>query len=109
MYLYLLCFVLFLLSIIILIFFICTNVRTAVTEWELNCSSSSSSSSSSSNFEGLSTHRTGTSELQKRPTGRPKARWKDEVENDVRKLGIVNWTQVARRIGMYGDEQPLRG
>ena len=32
----------------------------------------------------------------KRPKGRPKARWKDDVENDARKMGIVNWRQVAQ-------------
>jgi hypothetical protein len=26
----------------------------------------------------------------KRPKGRPKARWKDDVENDITKVGIVN-------------------
>jgi hypothetical protein len=33
---------------------------------------------------------------QKRPKGRPKARWKDDVENDVKKIGSVNWRQVAQ-------------
>ena len=28
--------------------------------------------------------------------GRPKSRWKDDVEKDLRKLGIVNWRQVAQ-------------
>jgi hypothetical protein len=28
--------------------------------------------------------------------GRPKVRWKDDVENDIRKIGIVNWRQVAQ-------------
>jgi hypothetical protein len=28
---------------------------------------------------------------QKRLKGRPKARWKDEVENDIRKMRIDNW------------------
>jgi len=27
---------------------------------------------------------------QKRPKGRPKVRWKDEVENDIRKMWIDN-------------------
>ena len=35
---------------------------------------------------------------QKWPTGNPKARWKDDVENDRRKTEIVNWGQVWRRI-----------
>jgi hypothetical protein len=33
---------------------------------------------------------------QKRPKGRPKARWKDEVENNIRKMQIDNWRQVAQ-------------
>jgi hypothetical protein len=28
--------------------------------------------------------------------GRSKARWKDDVENDVRKMGIVKWRQVGK-------------
>jgi len=27
---------------------------------------------------------------------RPKARWKDDVENDIRNNGIVNWGQIAQ-------------
>jgi hypothetical protein len=33
---------------------------------------------------------------QKRPKGRPKARWKNYVQNDVRKMGNVNWRQVEQ-------------
>jgi hypothetical protein len=33
---------------------------------------------------------------QKLPKLRPKARWKDDVQNDVRKMRIVNWRQVAK-------------
>jgi len=32
----------------------------------------------------------------KRPKGRPKTGWKDDVENDVREMDIVNWRQVAQ-------------
>jgi hypothetical protein len=42
-YLYLLCFVLFRLCIFILICSVCTGVRTAATEWQLNCSTQCSS------------------------------------------------------------------
>ena len=28
--------------------------------------------------------------------GRPKVRWTDAVQNDIRKMRIVNWTQVAQ-------------
>jgi hypothetical protein len=33
---------------------------------------------------------------QKRPKGRTKTGWKDDVENYIRKMGIVKWRQVAR-------------
>jgi hypothetical protein len=32
---------------------------------------------------------------QKRPKGRPKAGWKGDVENDIKKMEIVNWRQEA--------------
>ena len=32
---------------------------------------------------------------QKRPKGRSNARWKDNVQNDIRNMGIVKWGQVA--------------
>jgi hypothetical protein len=32
----------------------------------------------------------------KRPKRTPKTRWKDDAENDIRKMGIVNWKQVAQ-------------
>jgi len=47
-------FVLFCLCIFILICFVCTSVRTAATEWQLNCSSSSSSSSNNNKPTTLS-------------------------------------------------------
>jgi hypothetical protein len=33
---------------------------------------------------------------QKRPKRRPNAKWKDDVENDIRKMGIVSWRQVTQ-------------
>jgi hypothetical protein len=33
---------------------------------------------------------------KKRPKWRLKARWKDDVDNDIRKMGIFNWRQVAQ-------------
>jgi hypothetical protein len=33
---------------------------------------------------------------QKRPKGRPNAKWKDDVENGIRKMGIVSWRQEAQ-------------
>jgi hypothetical protein len=33
---------------------------------------------------------------QKRPKGRLETRWKDDVENNIRKMGIANWRQVAQ-------------
>jgi hypothetical protein len=32
----------------------------------------------------------------KRPKGRPKTSWKDDVENDIREMDIVNWRQIAQ-------------
>jgi hypothetical protein len=32
---------------------------------------------------------------KKQPKVRSRARWKDEEENDIRKMGIVNWRHVA--------------
>jgi DNA polymerase III delta prime subunit len=37
-----------------------------------------------------------TSLHQKRPKSLSKARWKDGVENDVRKMLAVNWREVAQ-------------
>jgi hypothetical protein len=34
--------------------------------------------------------------IKKLSKWRPKARWKDNVQNYKRKMGIVNWRQVAR-------------
>jgi hypothetical protein len=33
---------------------------------------------------------------QKGPKGTTKTRWKDNVENDIRKMGFVKWRQVAQ-------------
>jgi hypothetical protein len=33
---------------------------------------------------------------QKIPKGRPEIRCRDEVENDIRKMEIVNWRQVVQ-------------
>ena len=33
---------------------------------------------------------------QQRHTGTPEAKWKYDVENDIRQMGIVNWSQVAQ-------------
>jgi hypothetical protein len=32
----------------------------------------------------------------KRPKGRPKVRWKVDVQNDKSKMGTVNWKQVVK-------------
>jgi hypothetical protein len=33
---------------------------------------------------------------KKQPKGRPKARWKDDVEDKIRKMGVVNWRKVVQ-------------
>jgi hypothetical protein len=33
---------------------------------------------------------------QKHLKGRPNTKWKDDVESDIRKMGIVSWRQVAQ-------------
>jgi hypothetical protein len=48
----------------------------------------------------------------KRPLGRPKRRWEDNIKMDLRETGIdgVNWIQMAqnrvqrRALGEHGDE-----
>ena len=42
--------------------------------------------------------------VRKSPNGRPKARWKDVVENNVRNMGIVNWRQVAQDRDRWMEE-----
>jgi hypothetical protein len=32
----------------------------------------------------------------KRQKGRPKARWKGDIENEIRKKRVVNWREVAQ-------------
>ena len=34
--------------------------------------------------------------MSKRPTGRPKTRWKDDVLEDIKSLNIHNWKKVAQ-------------
>ena len=42
--------------------------------------------------------------VRKSTNGRPKARWKDVVENNVRNMGIVNWRQVAQDRDRWMEE-----
>jgi hypothetical protein len=34
--------------------------------------------------------------MLRRPLGRPKNRWEDDVRNDIKKLKIKNWTNCIR-------------
>ena len=34
--------------------------------------------------------------MSKRPTGRPKTRWEDDVLVDIRSINISNWKKVAQ-------------
>jgi len=34
--------------------------------------------------------------MSKRPPGRPKTRWEDDVLEDIKSINIGNWTNVAR-------------
>jgi hypothetical protein len=31
--------------------------------------------------------------LTRRPAGRPKSRWEDDIRNDMRRMKIVKWTE----------------
>jgi hypothetical protein len=43
--------------------------------------------------------------ISKRPVGRPKTRWEDDVRKDVQKLKVKNWKTIVqdRRIGSEGQ------
>jgi len=34
--------------------------------------------------------------MSKRPIGRPKTRWEDEVLEDIKSLNVCNWKKVAQ-------------
>jgi hypothetical protein len=35
--------------------------------------------------------------MSKRPTGRPKLRWEDDVLEDVKSMNVGNWKNVAQK------------
>ena len=34
--------------------------------------------------------------ISKRPTGRPKTRWEDDVLEDIKSINVTNWKKVAQ-------------
>jgi hypothetical protein len=34
--------------------------------------------------------------ISKRPTGRPKTRWEDDVKKDIQKLKVLNWRTLVQ-------------
>jgi hypothetical protein len=34
--------------------------------------------------------------ISKRPTGRPKARWEDNVEKGIQKVKVLNWKSLVQ-------------
>jgi hypothetical protein len=41
--------------------------------------------------------------MSKRPVGRPKMRWEDDVLEDIRSVNVRNWKQVVQRQLEEGD------
>jgi len=40
----------------------------------------------------------------KRPTGRPKIRWEDDVKRDIQRLKVPNWKTLVQDRGMWKAE-----
>jgi len=39
--------------------------------------------------------------MSKRPLGRPKTRWEDDVLEDIKSINICNWKKVAQNGGSW--------
>jgi hypothetical protein len=39
--------------------------------------------------------------MSKRPTGRPKLRWEDDVLEDIRNMNVCNWENVTQDRGRW--------
>ena len=39
--------------------------------------------------------------MSKRPTGRPKLRWEDDVLEDIRNMNVCNWNNVTQNIDRW--------
>jgi hypothetical protein len=39
--------------------------------------------------------------MSKRPIGRPKTRWEDDILEDIKSMNICNWKKVAQNRGSW--------
>jgi hypothetical protein len=39
--------------------------------------------------------------MSKRPTGRPKTRWEDDVLEDIKSMNACNWKKIAQNIDRW--------
>jgi len=41
--------------------------------------------------------------ISKRPMGRPKIRWEDDVKNDIQRLKVPNWKTLVQERGRWKE------